>query len=179
MVIDKGPLAGLWLLTPDVYRDARGYFLEAHHQQKYSTQGLDVRFVQDNLSHSKKNVLRGLHYQFPNWQGKLVYVVQGEIFDVAVDIRRDSPTFGQWHGITLSAENHQQFYIPPGFAHGFCVLSETAHVIYKCTDFYRPEQEHTLAWNDPALGIAWPVREPLLSAKDAQGRPLADAVLPD
>ena len=179
MVISKGPLAGLWLLTPDVYGDARGYFLEAHHAQKYSAQGLDMRFVQDNHSHSSKHVLRGLHYQFPNWQGKLVYVVQGEIFDVAVDIRRDSPTFGQWHGITLSSDNHQQFYIPPGFAHGFCVLSETADVIYKCTDYYRPEQEHTLAWNDPALGIAWPVGAPLLSDKDARGKPLAEAVLPD
>ncbi len=179
MVVNKGPIAGLWLITPDVYSDPRGHFLEAHHEQKYGAQGLDLRFVQDNHSHSKKNVLRGLHYQFPNWQGKLVYVVRGEIFDVAVDIRHDSPTFGHWYGVMLSSENHQQFYIPPGFAHGFCVLSETADVIYKCTDFYRPEQEHTLAWNDPALGIDWPVREPLLSEKDARGKLLSDAVLPD
>jgi dTDP-4-dehydrorhamnose 3,5-epimerase len=179
MVVTKGPIAGLWLITPDVYSDARGYFLEAHHEQKYGAQGLDLRFVQDNHSHSKKNVLRGLHYQFPNWQGKLVYVVRGEIFDVAVDIRRDSPAFGQWYGVTLSSDNHQQLYIPPGFAHGFCVLSETADVIYKCTDLYRPEQEHTLAWNDPAIGIDWPVCEPLLSDKDALGKPLAQARLPD
>ena len=126
--------------------------------------------MQDNLAYSHRNVLRGLHYQYPNWQGKLVSVAYGEIFDVAVDIRPDSPTFGRWYGVTLSAADGLQLYVAPGFAHGYCVTSETAVVIYKCTEIYRPEQERVLLWNDPAVNVAWPVSTPILSAKDAQGR---------
>jgi dTDP-4-dehydrorhamnose 3,5-epimerase len=178
MEISDLPLAGLKLVQPRVFEDGRGYFLETHHLRKYATHGLDPVFVQDNLSYSKQGVLRGLHYQYPKWQGKLVSVIQGEIFDVAVDLRRDSPTFGQWFGLVLSEHNHLQLYVPPGFAHGFCVTSDQAYVHYKCTDYYQPEQEHTILWNDPAIGIEWPVREPSLSEKDARGKPLAEAVLP-
>lgn len=178
MKIEDTSLVGIKLITPDVFHDARGHFLETFHTEKYATAGLDETFVQDNLSHSKKNVLRGLHYQYPNWQGKLVQVIRGEIFDVAVDVRRDSPTFGRWYGTVLSSENRLQLYIAPGFAHGFCALSDTADVLYKCTDFYRPEQEQTLLWNDPAIGIDWPVKDPILSDKDARGQPLSEAFIP-
>lgn len=178
MQISDTPLLGVKIIQPDVFSDSRGYFLETHHLQKYRDAGLDGNFVQDNLSRSAKDVLRGLHYQYPHAQGKLVYVVYGRIFDVAVDIRRDSPTFGKWFGIELSADNHLQLYISPGFAHGFCVLSETADVIYKCTAFYHAASEHTLQWNDPDLAIDWPVTHPLLSDKDTRGKPLQQAVLP-
>lgn len=176
--ISDTPLAGVKLIEPDVFADSRGHFLETHHLQKYRQAGLEETFVQDNFSHSKKNVLRGLHYQYPQAQGKLIYAVSGRIFDVAVDIRRDSPTFGKWFGIELSSDNHLQLYISPGFAHGFCVLSEAADVIYKCTDFYNAGCEHTLLWNDPDLAIDWPVTRPLVSDKDARGKPLQQVVLP-
>ncbi len=178
MEITRLPLPGLLLVEPKVFRDDRGAFLETHHLRKYAAQGLPDMFVQDNLSYSNKGVLRGLHYQYPKWQGKLVSVIAGEIFDVAVDLRRDSPGFGKWFGVVLSERNHLQLYVPPGFAHGFVVTGDAASVYYKCTDFYQPEQEHTILWNDPAIGIDWPVREPLLSPKDAAGTLLAEAILP-
>lgn len=167
-------LAGVLLIEPSVFADDRGFFLEAWHQQKFAAAGLDMTFAQDNHSQSRKHVLRGLHYQHQNPQGKLVRVVRGEIFDVAVDLRRSSATFGQWVGETLSETNRRQMYIPPGFAHGFCVL-ETADVVYKCTTLYDRNDEYTLLWNDPALGIAWPVSEPILSPKDEAGLPLNQA----
>ena len=176
-IIDT-PLAGLKVLQPKVYADGRGYFLELHNRRGLQNFGFSEAFVQDNLSFSKRGVLRGLHYQYPGWQGKLVSAITGEIFDVVVDIRKDSPTFGQWHGEMLSADNHKQLYVPAGFAHGFCVTSDTAHVLYKVTDYYNPGREHTLLWNDPTLGIAWPIPQPLLSAKDTEGKLLKDLILP-
>lgn len=149
-----------------MYGDARGFFMETWHQQRYAAAGLPASFVQDNLSLSKQGTLRGLHFQHPHAQGKLVFVLQGEVFDVAVDIRNGSPTFGQWVGVTLSADNKRQLYIPAGFAHGFCVTSETALFAYKCTDFYQPQAEGGIIWDDPELGIEWPIDTPLLSAKD-------------
>jgi dTDP-4-dehydrorhamnose 3,5-epimerase len=172
------PLAGLKLIKPRVFTDSRGYFLETYQQKHFANIDLGGRFVQDNLSYSAKGVLRGLHYQYPTWQGKLVLAVQGEIFDVAVDIRRDSPSFGKWYGVILNDRSHEQLYIPPGFAHGFCVLSETARVLYKCTDFYAPGEEYSLLWNDPAIGIDWPVKHPIVSDKDAQGKTLGEAYIP-
>jgi dTDP-4-dehydrorhamnose 3,5-epimerase len=172
------PIAGLKLLKPRIFADERGYFLEAWNQKKLANLGFSEKFVQDNQSFSKRGVLRGLHFQVPTWQGKLVMVLQGEIFDVAVDIRRDSPTFGKWYGVTLNDRTHEQLYLPPGFAHGFCVTSETARVMYKCTDYYAPAEEYTLAWNDPDIGIRWPVQNPILAAKDTQGKLLKDAFIP-
>lgn len=166
MMIETTPLAGLLLIKPDVFGDERGFFQETWNLRRYTEAGLDRHFVQDNLSLSRKGILRGLHFQNPNPQGKLVYVLKGEVFDVAVDVRTDSPTFGQWYGVTLSEENHQQLFIPEGFAHGFCVTSETALFAYKCTSFYKPEAEFSLLWNDPDIGIDWPVKEPELSEKD-------------
>ncbi len=165
--VTPGKLEGVQLFCPRVFEDDRGFFTETYQVDKYREAGIDRTFVQDNFSLSRKNVLRGLHFQRNYPQGKLVYVVQGEIWDVAVDIRTGSSTYGQWEGHTLSAENHHQLYIPEGFAHGFVVLSETASVIYKCTDVYRPEDDAGLIWNDPDLAIAWPINEPILSAKDA------------
>jgi dTDP-4-dehydrorhamnose 3,5-epimerase len=162
------------LIEPDVFQDERGFFLETWHQEKYREAGLPQTFVQDNHSYSVRDVLRGLHAQIRHPQGKLVRAVLGEVFDVAVDIRPGSPTFGKWVGEVLSGENFKQLWIPPGFAHGFCVLSETAHVLYKCTEIYRREDEVSLLWNDPDIGIEWPVREPLLSPKDQQARRLQD-----
>lgn len=172
------PLAGLTLLRPRVFPDERGYFLETHNQKTLDNLGFSERFVQDNLSYSARGVLRGLHYQYPTWQGKLVTAIEGDIFDVVVDIRRDSPTFGKWHGLRLNDQTHEQLYVPPGFAHGFCVLSETARVLYKCTAYYAPGEEYSLLWNDPALGIDWPIQNPILSEKDAQGKLLKDAFIP-
>jgi len=167
-------LPGVTLIEPDVFPDDRGFFLETWHQARYAEAGLPEAFVQDNHSYSVRNTLRGLHAQVLNPQGKLVRAVQGEIFDVAVDIRPDSITFGTWVGERLSGENFRQLYIPPGFAHGFCVLSETAHVQYKCTDFYVKDDEISLRWDDSVVGIVWPVREPLLSPKDAAAPGLAE-----
>jgi dTDP-4-dehydrorhamnose 3,5-epimerase len=164
----KTSLPGVLIIEPVVFKDDRGFFLETHHQKKYAEGGIDKTFVQDNRSHSKQGVLRGLHYQLRYPQGKLVYVITGEIFDVAVDIRRGSPTFGKWEGIYLSSDNNRQVFIPEGFAHGFCVLSETADVLYKCTDFYKFDDEFGILWSDPTIGIEWPVAQPLLSSKDNQ-----------
>jgi dTDP-4-dehydrorhamnose 3,5-epimerase len=164
----RNHLQGPLLIEPKVFGDPRGFFLETWHRQRYRDLGIDADFVQDNLSYSRRGILRGLHYQKPCAQGKLVMVLQGEVFDVAVDLRRSSPTFGQWHGVTLSAENKHQFYVPPGFAHGFAVISEAALFHYKCTVFYSPKDEQAIRWNDPDLKISWPIAEPVLSAKDAQ-----------
>ena len=170
-------LPGVTLIETDVFSDARGLFMETHHQQKYAAAGITKRFVQDNRSHSIRNVLRGLHYQLYHPQAKLIYVVNGEIFDVAVDIRRGSHTFGRWEGLLLTAKNNRQLFVPEGFAHGFCVLSETADVLYKCTDFYRSDDEYGLAWNDAEIGIEWPVADPILSTKDSRYPNLRD--IPD
>jgi dTDP-4-dehydrorhamnose 3,5-epimerase len=164
---ENGALAGVKLIKPRVFPDDRGFFTETYHVEKYRTAGIDLPFVQDNASYSSQNVLRGLHFQKQFPQGKLVYVMAGEIYDVAADIRPDSPTFGQWEGHRLSAENHHQLYVPPGCAHGFLVLSETALVMYKCTDIYRPSDDSGLIWNDPFFAIDWPVSDPILSPKDA------------
>ena len=161
-------LPGVLIIEPDVFEDNRGYFMETYHQKKYAEVGVDCAFVQDNLSYSIYGTLRGLHYQYPHSQAKLVQVVMGEVFDVAVDIRRGSPTFGQWVGEHLSKKNKRQMFIPEGFAHGFCVLSETAIFSYKCSDFYAPECEQGIVWSDPDLAIKWPVQEPLLSDKDGR-----------
>jgi dTDP-4-dehydrorhamnose 3,5-epimerase len=165
------------LIEPKVFGDDRGFFFESFNQSKFEAAiGRSVSFVQDNHSRSAKNVLRGLHYQIQQPQGKLVRVVQGEVFDVAVDLRKSSPTFGQWVGEILSAENKRQLWVPEGFAHGFVVLSDTAEFLYKTTDYYAPEHERSIAWNDPAIAIQWPIDgEPVLSAKDQQGKSLADA----
>lgn len=164
------------LVEPDVFRDERGFFLETHHQRKYGAGGIPEFFVQDNQSFSIARTLRGLHAQRLHPQGKLVRAIQGEIFDVGVDIRPGSPTFGQWVGEVLSGESFRQLYIPPGFAHGFCVLSETALVQYKCTDFYDRDDEIGILWNDPEIGIDWPVEDPLLNDKDRRAPRLAEIV---
>jgi len=156
------------IIEPDVFRDDRGYFLEHYHRQRYQEHGIPERFVQDNISFSRHGVLRGLHYQLGSPQGKLVWVVQGEVFDIAVDIRRGSPTFGRWVGLILSAENFKQVYIPEGFAHGFCVTSETALFAYKCTDYYAPRDERGMRWDDTSLGIEWPIACPIVSKKDRE-----------
>jgi len=162
------------LVQPDVHRDARGFFLETYHAQKFREAGIDVSFVQDNHSASTHGALRGLHAQWRRPQGKLVRVLFGEIFDVAVDARLGSPRFGQWVGVTLSSENHHQLWVPAGFIHGFCVTSERAEVEYKCTDLYDPGGELGVIWNDPDIGVAWPVKEPVLSGKDAAAPRLKD-----
>jgi len=161
-------LPGVVVVEPEMFEDARGLFMETFHRDKYASGGIDRIFVQDNYSYSVQGTLRGLHYQFPRLQAKLVYVLSGEIYDVAVDIRRDSPSFRRWIGITLSAENRRQVFVPEGFAHGFCVISKFAQVLYKCTDFYHPEHDRGILWADPSLRIRWPIREPLLSPKDAR-----------
>jgi dTDP-4-dehydrorhamnose 3,5-epimerase len=155
------------LVEPDVFRDPRGFFLETFHEEKYSKGGIAGPFVQDNHSRSTRGTLRGLHAQLRRPQGKLVRAVRGEVFDVAVDIRKGSPTFGKWVSTVLSEESFRQIFVPPGFAHGFCVLSEIAEIEYKCTEFYFREDEIGIRWDDPALGIPWPIREPLLSPRDA------------
>ncbi len=151
------------------YSDSRGSFIESWHKQRYAGLGITVDFVQDNISYSKKGVLRGLHYQNPSPQGKLVYVLEGEVFDVAVDIRVGSPTFGKWLGMTLSFENKKQLFIPEGFAHGFVVTSDDAIFAYKCTGSYRKDSEKTIRWDDPEIGILWPIENPMLSEKDRAG----------
>ena len=160
------PLPGVLLIEPMVFSDERGFFMETFHAKKYAEAGIPGPFVQDNHSHSQRGTLRGLHYQLKHPQGKLVYVIKGQILDVAVDIRKGSPFFGQWVGVTLSAEKKRQLYVPEGFAHGFCVLSKTADVFYKCTDVYSPEDEGGILWADPDIGIDWPVETPILSEKD-------------
>lgn len=171
----KTELPGLVVIEPRVFEDPRGYFMETFHRQRFAEAGLPAEFVQDNHSRSIRGTLRGLHYQIENAQGKLVRCVRGEIFDVGVDLRPGSPTFGRWFGAALSEANRRQLYIPAGFAHGFCVLSEMADVVYKCTALYSPPHERTILWNDPALAIAWPIEDPLLSDKDRRGQSLAQA----
>lgn len=175
MNIIKTRLDGCLIIEPKVFGDERGFFLESFNQQRYEQQtGITQLFVQDNHSRSAKGVLRGLHFQKTRPQGKLVRVVRGEVYDVAVDIRPQSPTFGQWEGVILSEENKRQFWVPPGFAHGFQVLSDFADFEYKCTDYYVPQDEGCLAWNDPQLAIDWPIKTPLLSEKDAKAGTLAE-----
>ena len=174
-------IEGVFVLEPKVFGDARGFFMESYNRHAFhEATGLDIDFVQDNHSRSRKGVLRGLHYQIQQPQGKLVRVTSGAVFDVAVDIRRGSPTFGRWVGEELSADNHRQLWVPPGMAHGFVVLSESADFLYKTTDYYAPQFERSIAWNDPTIGIDWPlaaygITEPLLSDKDRAGLPLAQA----
>lgn len=172
------PIPGVILIEPRIFGDQRGFFMETYQARRFSEAGISETFVQDNHSGSQQGILRGLHYQIKHAQGKLVRVVSGEVYDVAVDLRRGSPFFGKWTGTLLSAQNHRQLWIPEGFAHGFYVLSEWAEVIYKVTDYYAPEWERTLLWNDPELGITWPVikgTQPVLSSKDSQGALLKDA----
>lgn len=170
-------LSGVMLLRPTVFGDERGFFLETWNKRALADIGISADFVQDNHSRSVQGILRGMHYQTQHTQGKLVRVASGEVFDVVVDVRADSPTLGQWYGVTLTAKGQEMLWVPPGFAHGFYVLSETADFLYKCTDYYHPESEVSLAWNDPTVGIDWPLvegREPQLSTKDQNGRPWAD-----
>ncbi len=174
MKVEKTKLPGVHIIEPDVYGDARGFFLETWARKRYLDAGVPETFVQDNLSKSRRGVLRGLHLQHPYGQGKLVQVLMGEVFDVAVDVRRGSPTFGQWVGAELSGDNHRQIYIPPGFAHGFCVLSEETLFAYKCTEAYHRETELGVIWNDPDVGIQWPIQDPALSEKDSSFPKLAD-----
>ena len=174
-------LPGVLIIEPKVFGDERGFFMESWNGRRYEEAGLPGHFVQDNLSYSTHGVLRGLHFQNPNPQGKLVSVLRGEVFDVAVDIRVGSPTFGKWTGTTLSAENKRQLYVPPSFAHGFVVTSESALFFYKCTDYYAPASEGTVVWSDPEIGIEWPVAEPIVSDKDRiapQLREMPEDVLP-
>ena len=166
-------IPGVLLIEPALFRDQRGLFCETFHAQRYAEAGLVEQFVQDNFSHSIRGTLRGLHYQYPHPQGKLVMVVVGAVYDVVVDIRRGSPTFGKWQGFELSSSNYRQVYVPPGCAHGFCVTSEEASVLYKCTDYYSPKDEGGIIWNDPTLAIPWPVTAPLLSPKDQAYETLA------
>ena len=174
----KTSLPGVLIIEPSVFEDSRGFFMETYHQKRYGQIGLDCMFVQDNLSHSILGILRGLHYQLKHPQSKLVQVIKGAIFDVAVDIRQGSPSLGQWTGVHISDENRRQIFVPKGFAHGFCILSETADVIYKCTDFYAPDDERGILWSDPDIGIEWPISDPLLSEKDSHYPCLSD-VPPD
>lgn len=174
MNIIKTSIGGVKIIEPKVFEDSRGFFLETWNKERYESAGIGVSFVQDNLSFSRRGTLRGLHFQNINTQAKLVSVLQGEVFDVAVDIRPGSPTFGKWEGVTLTGENKRQFYVPAGFAHGFCVVSETALFAYKCSDIYNPQAEHTVLWNDPDIGIKWPVKDLLLSDKDKNGVMLKD-----
>jgi len=174
MKIISTPLDGLLIIEPLVFEDERGYFLETHHYQRFQAAGIACSFVQDNLSFSKKNILRGLHFQKTNPQTKLVQAVSGEIFDVGVDLRPGSATFGKWSGAIISERNKRQLLIPEGFAHGFCVLSQSAHVAYKCSDYYNPDDEGGILWSDPDIAIDWPSKNPILSAKDHQFGYLAD-----
>jgi dTDP-4-dehydrorhamnose 3,5-epimerase len=180
MKFDATPLEGVYLLTPKVFGDERGFFIESWNAATFSNEGFDLKFVQDNHSRSARGTLRGMHYQLEHTQGKLVRVTSGSVFDAVVDIRHDSPTLGQWYGVELSASNHQMLWVPPGFAHGFYVLSDFADFQYKCTDIYHPQSEVCLAWDDVEVGIEWPDLErarPQLSAKDQQGLPFGEAPL--
>ena len=177
MKVTPTSIPSVLLIEPRVFGDTRGFFFESFNQRAFNlATGLDVNFVQDNHSRSSKGVLRGLHYQIQQPQGKLIRVVRGSVFDVTVDLRKSSPTFGQWVGVELTEDNNRQLWIPPGFAHGFYVLSDSADFLYKTTDYYAPEFECSLIWNDPTIGIEWPLNtQPIISAKDAQGKKLADA----
>lgn len=170
-------IADVVLIKPRVFGDSRGYFMETWHETKFAAGGIDVQFVQDNHSRSSQWILRGLHYQVQQPQGKLIRVTRGAVFDVAVDVRRSSPTFGRWVGVELNDVNHHMLWVPPGFAHGFLALSETVDFLYKCTDFYAPEHERTIRWDDPAIAVRWPLPAgvlPLLAARDAAAVPMAD-----
>lgn len=181
MEFETTALPDVILFKPKVFEDPRGFFMETYREDRFNVGGISQRFVQENHSASSRGVLRGLHYQLRQTQGKLVRAIAGEIYDVAVDIRRSSPTFGQWVGIILSAENKYQLWVPAGFAHGFYVMSERAEVVYKVTDYYAPEWERSILWNDPKIGVEWPLKglDPILSQKDAAGKPLADAEIFD
>lgn len=168
MIIKTTSLEGVLIIEPDIFRDNRGFFLETFNQNRYAEYRIARTFVQDNLSFSVQGTLRGLHFQNQHPQAKLVQAITGEVFDVAVDIRPDSNTFGRWEGIHLSDQNKRQLFIPEGFAHGFCVLSETTHFLYKCTDFYAPEDEGGIIWSDPDIAIDWPIQNPIVSDKDKQ-----------
>ncbi len=172
-------IAGVLLVEPRVFGDQRGYFYETYQRERYAEAGITVDFVQDNISFSRQNTLRGLHYQHPGGQAKLVQVLEGTIFDVAVDVRHGSPTFGHWVGVTLSSEKQRQLYIPAGFAHGFCVLSPTALFMYKCSDYYAPQHECGVRWDDPDLAIEWPLSRPLLSERDSAFPLLKDIANPN
>ena len=176
MQITDTAIPGLKIIEPRVFGDERGFFMETWNEAKFAEAGLDMNWVQDNHSHSQKGVLRGLHFQNPGPQGKLVRVIRGEVFDVAVDLRRSSQHFGQWVGVELTAENKRMFWVPEGFAHGFLTLADDTDFMYKCTAPYAPQSEHTLAWNDPDVGVEWPVADldPIISEKDAVGLSLAD-----
>ena len=179
MNVIQTELPGVLIIEPKVFGDARGFFMETWHAERYAAAGIPSKFVQDNCSRSSKGILRGLHFQEPKGQGKLVHVLNGAVLDVAVDVRRGSPTFGKHVAVELTDQNRRQLWIPPGFAHGFCVLSESADFLYKSTELYSPEHDAGIAWNDPDVGIAWPVTDPKLSAKDAGLPRLKDAkVLP-
>jgi dTDP-4-dehydrorhamnose 3,5-epimerase len=179
MKISETALPGVLVVEPRVFSDDRGFFLETFHSERYTAAGIATTFVQDNLSRSTRGVLRGLHFQEPDAQGKLVQVTRGSVFDVVVDVRQGSPTFARWLGIELSGDSPKQLWIPAGYAHGFCVTSDTADFWYKCTTKYAPTSERSIRWNDPRIGIEWPIANPLLSAKDAEA-PLLDSapVLP-
>ena len=177
ITVTETTLPDVVVIEPRVFDDERGFFLESFNAQDFAKAGLPSHFVQDNHSRSTQGVLRGLHYQYPAWQGKLVRALVGEIFDVAVDIRRNSPHFGQWCGLILSAQNHKQLYVPPGFAHGFCVLSEVSEMAYKCTALYESSDDAAVLWSDPDIGIDWPIANPILSNKDNAAPRLAQ--LPD
>ena len=176
MEVVQTPIEGVLLIKPKVWGDARGYFVETWQQQRYDAAGINLPFVQDNHSMSTRGILRGLHYQKTRPQGKLVYVSLGSVFDVAVDIRHGSPTFGKWFGVELSQQNQWQMWVAPGLAHGFVVTSDIAHFHYKCTDYYCPEDEASIRWNDPVVGIDWPLAEPQLSAKDSVAPSWAEAM---
>ena len=181
MKFTKTSFPDVLLIEPDVFKDTRGFFMETFNQRKYAEEGIDKAFVQDNYSHSRYGTLRGLHYQLKNAQGKLVFVITGEIFDIVVDIRLGSPKFGQWFGAHLSAENRRQIFVPEDFAHGFIVLSESVDVIYKCTDFHTPGDGYGIFWADPTIGIDWPIKNPILSDKDSKNpklREIPEELLP-
>jgi dTDP-4-dehydrorhamnose 3,5-epimerase len=166
------------IVEPELFQDDRGFFMEMYHQKKFHGAGIKEDFVQDNRSRSRRGTIRGLHYQLGKPQGKLIWALSGEVFDVGVDIRKGSPTFGKWFGMTLTGESKRGLYIPPNFAHGFCVLSKEAEFFYKCSDFYSPENERCIRWNDPDLAIDWPLENPVISEKDANAPPFKDAELP-
>jgi len=179
MKVTESRLKGVLLIKPRVFEDPRGFFLETYNRDRYRDHGIDAEFVQDNYARSTRGILRGMHYQIKHSQAKLVSVPEGEVFDVVVDLRKDCPTFGQWEGFTLSSKNKHQLFVPRGFAHGYCVISETADFMYKCTDFYHPEDEGGLIWNDPKVGIEWPIEDPVLSEKDQNNSTLEKILLPD
>lgn len=174
MKVEAAGIPGLVIIEPAVHGDHRGYFMESYSRDRYAEAGLPKEFVQDNVSRSQRGILRGLHLQHPNDQGKLCFVLEGEVFDVAVDVRVGSPTFKRWEGFVLSADNKRQVYIPPGFAHGFCVVSDHALFAYKCTDFYAAKSEVGIAWDDPDIGIEWPTKSPKLSGKDLENPRLGE-----